>query len=298
MPPPSPITTLKKLSTTVLKKGVGPAFKAAWEYDRTHGGRMIKKTFQGIEWIWALAHIPPLGGKIPTLDPNLSDISHIPINKDIQGGEGIALPEQVLDRLIDLSGYRAILHSCMCRRIAQCKEYPEDLACIFMGEAAKLIPDHHKREVSKQEAKDHARKAIAAGLVPIVGEARGDYSLLRIPYEGNEGRLLTNCFCCECCCLSRAWRKAPVSTVDAVMHPVEGLTVEVTDDCVGCGACVTTCFIDAIQVRAGRAVIDDYCRVCGRCAAACPNDAIKLKLDNPHAVDDVVNRILARVDLS
>jgi len=32
--------------------------------------------------------------------------------------------------------------------------------------------------------------------------------------------------------------------------------------------------------------------------AACPHNAIKLKLDNPHAVDDVVNRILAKVDLS
>jgi UDP-glucose 4-epimerase len=232
------------------------------------------------------------------LDPNLSDISHIPINKDIEGAEGIALPEEVLDRLIDVSNYRAILHSCMCRRINQCNAYPEDVACIFMGEAARKIPENLKREAGKEEAKAHVRKALAAGLVPIVGEARGDYSLLRIPYEGNEGRLLTNCFCCECCCLSRAWRKAPVATVEGVMPPVEGLSVEVTDACVGCGACVTKCFIGAIQVRAGQAVIDDYCRVCGRCAAACPNGAIKLKLDNPHAVDDVVNRILTRVDLS
>jgi len=72
----------------------------------------------------------------------------------------------------------------------------------------------------------------------------------------------------------------------------------VTEACVGCGTCVKSCFIGAIEVRAGQAVIDDYCRVCGRCAAVCPHNAIKLKLDNPHAVDDVVNRILAKVDLS
>ena len=82
------------------------------------------------------------------------------------------------------------------------------------------------------------------------------------------------------------------------MHPVEGLSIEVTEDCVGCGKCEEICFLDAIQVRAGRAVIDDYCRICGRCAGACPKNAIKLKLDNPNAVEDVVDRVLAKVDLS
>ena len=82
------------------------------------------------------------------------------------------------------------------------------------------------------------------------------------------------------------------------LNPVKGMSVEVTDDCIGCGQCESTCFLDAIQVINGRAVIDAYCRVCGRCAGACPQDAIKLKLDNPNAADDVVNRILAKVDLS
>jgi UDP-glucose 4-epimerase len=256
---------------------------------------MVKNFFKSFEWLYALAYIPALRDRIPALDPNLSDVFTIPINKDIEGAAGIALPEEVLDRLIDISNYRVILDMCACRKVYGCETYPQDLGCIFMGESAKRIPKDYSREASVDEAKAHVRKALAAGLVPIVGEARADYELLRIPYEG---KLLTNCFCCECCCLSRAFRRGPVETVDGIMHPVEGLSVEVTEACVGCGTCVMKCFIKAIQVRAGRAVIDDYCRVCGRCAGACPHNAIKLKLDNPHAVDDVVNRILAKVDLS
>jgi ferredoxin len=291
----NPKEALERIAKTVLEKGVSPAFNAAYEFDRRRGGRMVKNFFKSFEWLYALAYIPALRDRIPALDPNLNDVSTIPINKDIEGAEGIALPEEVLDRLIDISNYRVILDGCACRNIYGCETYPQDIGCIFMGESAKKIPKDYSREASVDEAKAHVRKALAAGLVPIVGEARADHDLLRIPFEGT---LLTTCFCCECCCLSRAFRHGPVGTVDGIMHPVEGLSVEVTEECVGCGTCVKSCFIEAIQVRAGRAVIDDYCRICGRCAAACPHDAIKLTLDNPHAVDDVVNRVLAKVDLS
>jgi UDP-glucose 4-epimerase len=286
---------VKRISKTIFHRGVVPAFNAAYEFDRKRGGKLATKFFKSFEWLYAMAYIPALRDRIPALDPNLSYVSTIPINKDIEGAEGIALPEEVLDRLIDISNYRVILQQCACRAIYGCEHYPRDVGCIFMGESARKIPREYGREATKEEARAHVRRAIAAGLVPIVGEARADYELLRIPYDG---RLLTNCFCCECCCLSRAFRRGPVATVDGIMHPVEGLSVEVTDACVGCGTCEKACFIKAIQVRGGRAIIDEYCRVCGRCAAACPRGAIKLRLDNPNAVDDVVNRILGKVDLS
>jgi ferredoxin len=290
-----PKGAIKRIPKTILQKGVLPAFNAAYEFDRKRGGKWVTRFFKSFEWLYAMAYIPGLRDRIPALDPNLSYVSTIPINKDIEGAEGIALPEEVLDRLIDISNYRVILKQCACRTVYGCEHYPRDVGCIFMGEAARKIPREYGREATKNEAKAHVRKAIDAGLVPIVGEARADYELLRLPYDR---RLLTNCFCCECCCLSRAFRRGPVAIVDGILHPVKGLTVEVTDACVGCGTCERTCFIKAIEVRCGRAVINDYCRVCGRCAAVCPQNAIKLKLDNPHAVDDVVNEILAKVDLS
>ncbi len=290
-----PKKTAMWIAKTAFKQGIVPAFNIAYEFDRKHGGRMVKNFFKSFEWLYALAYIPTLREKIPALDPNLSDISTIPINRDIEGAEGIALPEEVIDRLIDISNYRVVLDACACRTIYGCKTYPQDLGCIFMGESAKKIPKDYCREASVEEAKAHVRKTIEAGLVPIVGEARADHDLLRIPYEGT---LLTMCFCCECCCLSRAFRLGPLEMVDGIMHPVKGLTVQVTEDCNGCGTCASTCFLKTIKVVNGRAIIHPYCRICGRCAGACPSNAIKLKLDNPNAVDDVVNRILAKVDLA
>lgn len=278
-----------------LRPALGTTVKAAFKVDAEHGGRLAKGLFRSFEWIWAMGYVPILRDRIPALDPNLSNVSTIPINKDIEGGEGIALPEEVMDRLIETSNDRVIINFCGCRMIYGCKEYPQDLGCIFMGRSTRRISRDFCREATVEEAKAHVRKAIGAGLVPIVGEARADHDLLQIPYEGT---LLTSCFCCECCCLSRFFRRGPLEVVDGIMHPVEGLSVQVTDACTGCGTCVSQCFIGAIEVRAGQAVIDEYCRVCGRCAAVCPSHAIKLKLDNPHAADDVVNRILSKVDLS
>jgi len=290
-----PAKAMKMIANTMMKKGVRPAVNAAFKYDKKHGGLLVKNFFKSFEYLWALAYVPILRDKISALDPNLSDMSTIPINEDIEGAEGMALPYEVMDRLIDISNYRVIFKSCPCRQIYECKSYPEDVGCIFMGESARRIPRGMCTPATTEEAKAHVRKAIDAGLVPIIGEARADHDLMRIPYEGT---LLTACFCCECCCLSRGFRRGPLETVNGIMHPVKGLSVEVTDDCIGCGQCESTCFLKAIQVKEGRAIIDAYCRVCGRCAGACPQNAIKLKLDNPNAVEDVVDRILAKVDLS
>jgi ferredoxin len=294
-----PRKTVERAATRMYKKRLRPVLKtalnAAFQIDTEHGGRMTKGLFRSFEWIWAMAYVPILRNRIPALDPNLSNVSTIPINKEIEGADGIALPEEVMDRLIEASKDRVIIDFCGCRMIYGCKQYPKELGCLFMGRSTRRISRDFCHEVSVQEAKAHVRRAIEAGLVPIVGEARADHDLLRIPYEGT---LLTSCFCCECCCLSRFFRRGPLEIVDGIMHPVEGLSVQVTDDCVGCGVCASSCFISAIRVIAGRAVIDEYCRVCGRCAAACPQNAIKLTLRNPHAVDDVVSRILSKVDLS
>jgi Fe-S-cluster-containing hydrogenase component 2 len=56
-----------------------------------------------------------------------------------------------------------------------------------------------------------------------------------------------------------------------------GLTVTVTDRCIGCGTCTQgVCFVDAIQLENGRAVISDECRGCGRCANICSQQAIEI----------------------
>ncbi len=45
--------------------------------------------------------------------------------------------------------------------------------------------------------------------------------------------------------------------------------------CVGCGACVEVCPVQAISMNGGKANIDaDRCVNCGRCAQVCPQEAL------------------------
>lgn len=50
-----------------------------------------------------------------------------------------------------------------------------------------------------------------------------------------------------------------------------------TEECIGCGACVGTCPVEAISLtEEGKAHIDqEKCIHCGACAGACPVGAIK-----------------------
>jgi UDP-glucose 4-epimerase len=254
----------------------------------------VKLLLFPFEQVFKLSRVPFIQDRFPWVDPQKSTISWLPINRDIQGAGSIALPEEVLGRLIDKTSHRVIMDVCGCRLVNHCRSYPKETACLMMGESALKITRKVCREVSAEEAKAHVRKAVSHGLVPIAGKARIDNDLFMIR---DEGKLLTVCFCCECCCITKYFRQVPQDKLDGIQPPVEGLSIEVTDECIGCGECVGKCYIGAMELEDGRAFITGHCRVCGRCALDCPQDAIKMKLDNSQAVDDVVRRIEAMVEL-
>jgi len=50
----------------------------------------------------------------------------------------------------------------------------------------------------------------------------------------------------------------------------------ITDECIACGACQSTCPVDAISEGDTKYSIDpEKCTDCGACASACPVEAIK-----------------------
>lgn len=49
-----------------------------------------------------------------------------------------------------------------------------------------------------------------------------------------------------------------------------------TDDCVGCGACISTCPFGALVMENGKAKVTDACTSCGACVDSCPTKAITL----------------------
>ena len=292
--PPAFISeNMKKVWLDTLLPALREKFFDEKSFERLGGGPASRQFFGLFSYFFKLANVPFIGERLPEFHPEKSNFSWIPINQDIQGAEQIALPEEVLDRLIDKASHRVIVNFCGCRIAMGCKDYPAEIGCLMMGESAMMIPEKIREEVSAQEAKAHVRKAIKAGLIPITGKARIDNDIFMIP---DEGKLLTVCLCCECCCITRFNRYLTPEILRGIQHPVEGLTVEVTDDCIGCGTCVDKCYITAIELKYGQAVIGDMCAVCGRCATHCPEKAIKLTLDNPNAVDDVVRRIESVID--
>ncbi len=53
------------------------------------------------------------------------------------------------------------------------------------------------------------------------------------------------------------------------------MAYKITDECVSCGACESTCPVDAISEGDGKYEIDaDTCVSCGACASSCPVEAI------------------------
>jgi len=48
--------------------------------------------------------------------------------------------------------------------------------------------------------------------------------------------------------------------------------------CIGCGACIEICPVDALELKDDIAVVDkDWCIGCGVCATVCPSEAVTME---------------------
>ncbi len=219
----------------------------------------------------------------------------VQVNQPVPDTENTVLPTDLVDHFIDASGYRCIMNFCICRESNKCDDYPRELGCLFLGEAARSIHPDLARPANKEEAKDHVRICQEVGLVQMVGKGRFDTIWLDA-YPGS--RLFTICNCCPCCCISLAFPYLNPLLRRKVQR-LPGVDMEVTDDCVGCGQCLDACIYNGIHLEGDRAVIDDEnCLSCGRCAAACPQGAIRVRIANEDYVAETIERLSTKVDVS
>ena len=227
--------------------------------------------------------------------PHDRAVQTIRVDQPLDPADEIVLPSQVVEHFIEQANVHWIMNACICRDANQCEDYPIELGCLFLGEAALGINPRLGRRVTKEEALAHVRRCREAGLVHLIGRNKLDTVWLGI---GPGDRLLTICNCCPCCCL---WRVLPdvAPRISAKVTRMDGVLVTVGDRCVGCGTCTQgVCFVDAIHLVDGRAVISDACRGCGRCVDVCPEQAIEITVDGGQFVEAAIGRISPLVDVS
>jgi NAD-dependent dihydropyrimidine dehydrogenase PreA subunit len=52
------------------------------------------------------------------------------------------------------------------------------------------------------------------------------------------------------------------------------MAYKITSSCISCGACASTCPVEAIAEGTPYTIVADKCIDCGACAATCPVEAI------------------------
>lgn len=262
--------------------------------------QLLKLTFPGRFFVAELTKLPFLGRRIDHWLFDGDDLIYLPrdkviqINKHVNQPEEMVLPSHIVEHFIQKANYHWIMNRCICRDASGCKDYPIELGCLFLGEAAMNINPDLGRCVTKKEAQQHAQRCRDAGLVHLIGRNKIDTIWLGIS-PGN--KLLTICNCCPCCCL---WRALPhiAPQIGHKISKMPGVRVTVTDNCTGCGTCTNgICFVNAIHIIDGHAVKTEACRGCGRCITVCPHEAIELSIQDDSLFNSIT-RLSELVDVS
>jgi UDP-glucose 4-epimerase len=258
--------------------------------------------------LFLIGKTPGLRNVWPWTDPNKNSMTYLPIIKieprmpftlpiNESAGKVVneIIPLQILHDFIDSASHHVISDKCFCRVAHDCKNFTPDVGCILMGETTEKLPPGLMRKVTKEEAHKHVEKAVKLGLVPVTGKVNFDNTGFLTP---DTKKLLSVCLCCHCCCMMGYFKHTPANHLNKVFPAVEGISVEVTDGCKGCGTCIETCIFDAITIQNRKAVHSAQCRGCGRCVMNCPNKAASISINNPNYRQDVFNRIMSHIDLS
>lgn len=216
------------------------------------------------------------------------------IQERIEEQENTVVPSDVVTHFIEKSNYIFLMDQCICREAANCQDYDHAIGCIFLGEGVLDINPKLGRMVDKETALAHVQRAREAGLVHLVGRDKIDALWMGVTPST---KLMTICNCCSCCCLFRFLPHLAPKLQDKIER-MPGVHVEVTEDCIGCGQCAgDVCFVHAINLVDGKAVISEICRGCGRCVEVCPVNAIRMVVEDEAFIEKAIQRLEDTVDV-
>ena len=197
----------------------------------------------------------------------------IKIDESVDVPKSQVLPYELVEFLINKNDIFATI-PCYCRTIGEysgnpCKVASHELGCLYSGEAAQYFLNMGVgRQLTKEEAIEHIKKAEKAGLVHTTVADNSLTSSLFI------------CNCCSChCVLLHTTKKYRLKTV----RPSNFVAKVEKNFCIKCETCVKKCQMDAIfhqwpneldSSDEHMFIREEFCIGCGVCASNCPNNAI------------------------
>ena len=215
----------------------------------------------------------------------------LPLNLDLSGdGEKVVLPLDIIRLALKKADFIGGMDSCLCREANDCKDYPHDIGCLFLGDAGRVIVKHDLgRQLSYEEAMAHVDKAAAAGLMGQAVWVEVEQLLWGIRNDQMD-KFLEICFCCPCCCIAVRLARNATAAERHRFHPAGWTAVPDRTKCTGCGLCVSGpngCPVEAISFgEDGKVCIDqEKCVGCGICKNRCKPGVIKIKQTMPMRED-------------
>ena len=119
--------------------------------------KLLKKYFPYRKKIAGFSQYQPIKKIMSAFLFNGDSMVYLPkdkivIQESIDVQENTILPSEIVHHFIDQASHHWIMNHCICRQGDDCQDYPQDLGCLFMGEAVLGINSKLGHEVSRSEA--------------------------------------------------------------------------------------------------------------------------------------------------
>jgi ferredoxin len=210
-----------------------------------------------------------------------NELTSIPIGVDVNMPGSVALPRAILEKLVSKIDDKFVLDECICRTHNGVTTDDRRVGCMALGPAIGRMHPSHGRRVTTAEAIAHIRRASERGLIANIAHVWID----PVAFWLNFRQLMFICFCDDVNCMYRTHMKKRGPNLDRAYQKLPGLSIRVDPGkCDGCGICAGRCFVEAIRMKDGLAIIDGNCKGCGRCSGVCPAGAITIELDDEESV--------------
>ena len=190
----------------------------------------------------------------------------LPIEEEISS-EQRALPYEKVSSLID-DGRSFLVMECVCKKQRHLVDKPCDRpleVCLGVAPVEGAFDNpSHGRTITKREAYKLLAECEENGLVHLTSNTQSDRHFI--------------CNCCKCCCgilLGINELGVPATSVVSSHYYAE---IDV-DECNSCGVCADErCQVGAIDEKDDYyEIISEKCIGCGLCITTCPEEAIQLK---------------------